>query len=74
MLEEGFNKNPWYNDTFFLKFCRARKFDIEKIKIMFTNYIEYRKEYGIDDIITVSKYSEYNISDIVFMWVLEIQV
>lgn len=55
MLEEGFNRNPWYNDTFFLKFCRARKFDIEKIKIMFTNYIEYRKEYGIDDIITVSK-------------------
>ena len=46
--------NPWYNDTFFLRFCRARKFDVEKVKTMFKNYLEYRDEYGIDDIIDVS--------------------
>ena len=52
--EEGFVMNPWFNDTFFLKFCRARKFDLDKIKIMFKNYMDYRNEYGCDDILTVS--------------------
>ena len=49
--EECFNKfkewitvndithNPWHDDCFFLKFCRARKFEIEKVIEMFNNYI-----------------------------------
>ena len=52
--DEGISMNPWYNDTLFLRFCRARKFDLEKIKIMFKNYLDYRNEYGVDDIIGVS--------------------
>ena len=57
MEEQGIPRNPWYNDTLFLRFCRARKFDFEKIKLMFQNYIAYREEYGVDDIVTVSSKS-----------------
>ena len=47
-------ENPWFNDTFYLRFCRARKFDLEKIKVMFLEYLDYRAEYGADDVLTVS--------------------
>lgn len=43
--------NPWHTDSFLLKFCRARKFELEKIIEMFSNYMQYRKENGIDTII-----------------------
>jgi len=35
--------NPWHTDSFLLKFCRARKFDLDKVILMFSNYMEYRK-------------------------------
>jgi hypothetical protein len=44
-------KNPWHIDEFLLKFCRARKFDIDKVIEMFKNYMEYRSEHKIDSII-----------------------
>ena len=47
-------ENPWHKDYFLLKFCRARKFDIEKVKEMFTNYMAYRKENELDTICQVS--------------------
>lgn len=53
--ENQFPHNPWYNDTIYLRFCRARKFDLEKVKLMWQNYLEYRSEMGIDDIVTVSE-------------------
>lgn len=43
--------NPWHGDYFLLKFCRARKFDLEKVIEMFTNYMEYRKNFGLDTIL-----------------------
>jgi hypothetical protein len=43
-------ENPWHKDYFLLKFCRARKFDLEKVKEMFTNYMNYRKENELDTI------------------------
>ena len=45
--------NPWLNDVQLLKFCRARNFDLEKIIEMFSNYMAYRNENGIDTIVTV---------------------
>ena len=47
-------ENPWHKDYFYLKFCRARKFDLKKVIEMFTNYMKYRKENDLDNIISVS--------------------
>jgi hypothetical protein len=47
-------ENPWHKDYFFLKFCRARKFDLKKVIEMFTNYMKYRTDNDLDNIITVS--------------------
>lgn len=44
-------ENPWFIDTFLLRFCRARKFDLPKVIEMFSNYMKYREENGLDDII-----------------------
>ena len=45
--------NPWHNDVFFLRFCRARKFNSDDIIVMFSNYMAYRNDNDIDNIITV---------------------
>lgn len=37
--------NSWY----LLRFCRARKFDLKKIKLMFDNYIAWKTENGLLD-------------------------
>ena len=47
-------ENPWHKDYFYLKFCRARKFDLPKVIEMFTNYMKYRTDNDLDNIITVS--------------------
>lgn len=44
-------ENPWFNDSFLLRFCRARKFDLDKIIVMFTDYIKYRTDNGLDTIL-----------------------
>jgi len=51
IVDKEITHNPWHNDIHFLKFCRARNFDLEKVKQMFTEYMEYRKTHGIDTII-----------------------
>jgi hypothetical protein len=35
----------------YLKFCRARKFQLDAVKEMFENYMVYRKENNLDSII-----------------------
>ena len=52
--KNNITQNPWHKDYFFLKFCRARKFDLPKVKEMFTNYMKYRTENDLDNILTVS--------------------
>ena len=52
--ENKVTENPWHKDYFLLKFCRARKFDLEKVKEMFSNYMNYRKENELDTICQVS--------------------
>lgn len=77
--EEEVVENPWFNETFYLRFCRARKFDIVKIKEMFLKYIEYRKEHDLDNVIYVrTKYqsTQFQIRDAhsnkLFIWTLVI--
>jgi len=50
-------ENPWFNDSFLLRFCRARKFDLDKIILMFSTYMQYRKDNGLDTILQVSHLS-----------------
>jgi len=51
LLQEGtiadFNK---YDDLYLLRFLRARKFDIEKTNLMFTNFMKWRTENNVDEI------------------------
>ena len=42
--------NPPYDDTYLLRFLRARKFDIPKTEIMFKNFIKWRVDNDIDNI------------------------
>jgi len=37
------------------RFCRARKYDLDKIIEMFSNYMEYRRHNELDTILTVSR-------------------
>jgi hypothetical protein len=42
--------NPPYDDPYLLRFLRARKFDLKKTEKMFVDFIEWRKEKGVDNI------------------------
>ena len=43
-------KNPPYDDAYLLRFLRARKFDLEKAKKMFDDFIKWRIDNNIDNI------------------------
>jgi hypothetical protein len=49
--------HPQYDDYYLLRFLRARKFDMDKTKLMFNNFVEWRKENDVDNIIDVSYHS-----------------
>jgi len=55
IINEKIDKNPRFNDAYLLKFCRARKFEINKVIEMFSNFLNYRKENGIEDILNTFK-------------------
>ena len=42
--------NPPYDDQYLLRFLRARKFDLKKTEKMFVDFIQWRKEKGVDEI------------------------
>ena len=48
--------HPQYDDYYMLRFLRARKFDMDKTKLMFHNFVDWRKENDVDNIIDVSYY------------------
>src|SRR5271163_1489288 len=41
-----------------LRFLRARKFDVQKAYIMFTECEQWRKDFGVDDIVKNFKFDE----------------
>ena len=45
--------HPQYDDYYMLRFLRARKFDMEKSILMFTTFIEWRKDNDVDNILNV---------------------
>jgi hypothetical protein len=56
--EQGFDPHGEYDDYNILRFCRARKFVEDDIKLMMTNYFEWRKAEQVDAIITDFDYAE----------------
>lgn len=53
--ENNITDHPQYDDYYLLRFLRARKFDMDKTKLMFNNFIEWRRENDVDNIIEVSR-------------------
>ena len=47
-----------FDDYDLLRFCRARKFVLADIQVMFTNFIEWRKNENVDSIIAEYDYTE----------------
>jgi len=45
--------NPWFTETFYLRFCKACNFDFDKTKTMLQNFFTFRLENNIDSIIQV---------------------
>lgn len=42
--------SPPYDDAYLLRFCRARKFEIEKVMIMLEAFLQWRKDNNVDDV------------------------
>lgn len=51
--ESGITDHPQFDDYYLLRFLRARKFDQEKSRLMFNNFLDWRKENEVDTILEV---------------------
>ncbi|KAI8615844.1 CRAL-TRIO domain-containing protein [Chytriomyces sp. MP71] len=49
-----------HGDDLLLRFLKARKFDLEKATLMFTNCLKWRVEFGVEDIVQKYVYPEYD--------------
>lgn len=49
--ETNLTENPMFDDRYLLRFCRARDFNFDKVWLMFSNFIKWRKEEEVDDIL-----------------------
>lgn len=56
--DNGVTDHPQYDDYYMLRFLRARKFDMEKTILMFNNFMAWRKDNDVDNILTV-RYCPY---------------
>lgn len=54
-----YNKLNRYDDYDYLRYCRARKFVIADVQIMFTNTMEWRKTNEIDEIGSTWRFPEH---------------
>ena len=52
--DNNITDHPQYDDYYLLRFLRARKFDMEKTILMFTTFMDWRKENDVDNILNVS--------------------
>ena len=60
VLAEGLGdlEQMHYDDHDLLRFCRARKVVLADIQEMWQNFINWRREEGVDDIIDTFSYDE----------------
>ena len=53
---QNLSESPWHtNDTFILRFCRARKFDFTQTQKMLQDFFKFRDENELDTILDVRK-------------------
>ena len=58
--DNNITDHPQYDDYYLLRFLRARKFDMEKTILMFNNFMTWRKENDVDNILTVRYSSSFS--------------
>ena len=56
--ENEIKLNPWIDDAFLLRFCRCKKFVLLEVVDMFSKFMTWRQENGIDTIITDYEFKE----------------
>ena len=49
--EKGYVLNPWFNDHYLLRFCRARQFRLNKVIEMVEKWYEFRQKHNADMVI-----------------------
>jgi hypothetical protein len=59
--DNNITDHPQYDDYYLLRFLRARKFDMEKTILMFTTFMDWRKENDVDNILEVRAYIPLNL-------------
>jgi hypothetical protein len=52
-IQVPIGSNLMYDDYYLLRFLRARKFDQEKTKLMFNNFLQWRIDNQVDNILDV---------------------
>ncbi|CAI2375826.1 unnamed protein product [Moneuplotes crassus] len=60
--EEGITTSDRYTDQYLLRFCRAREFVLDEVKLMFKEFIEWRDLREVDDCFLL--YDVSNIADV----------
>jgi hypothetical protein len=55
---EDLDPESFFNDHDLLRFCRARKFVVEDVQLMFSNFIIWRRQEKIDDIFETFEFPE----------------
>ena len=55
---EPLYKAELYDDYYLLRFLRARKFDLQKTLLMFTNYLKWRVEFKVDELVATFQFPE----------------
>ncbi|KAF8580799.1 hypothetical protein K439DRAFT_1619541 [Ramaria rubella] len=58
LQDEGYFLPKRHDDATLLRFLRARKFDLEKAKAMIVNAEEWRKSFGVDDLVKTFDFKE----------------
>jgi len=46
-------EHPQYDDYYLLRFLRARKFEMDKVILMFNTFMQWRKDNDVDNILEV---------------------
>ena len=49
--ETNLTQSPLFDDRYLLRFCRAREFNFDLVWEMFSNFIKWRNENDIDNIL-----------------------